>query len=135
MAPRSSFQIVAACITIFSCLVLYLSSSREVKGHLDTFLSPDLKNRTTIGSFTNVRPILSLHYPETRLDQQITNSTLGFQKIYAISMPHRSDKRDYIVLMGLISHLNIDIVDGVNGSEMHPKARPAVSLPSKSEAR
>ncbi|EUC27314.1 glycosyltransferase family 25 protein [Bipolaris zeicola 26-R-13] len=53
------------------------------------------------------------------------NSTLGFQKIYAISMAHRPDKRDYLALMGLVSHLDIEFVDGVNASLMHPKAFPA----------
>ncbi|EUC42100.1 glycosyltransferase family 25 protein [Bipolaris oryzae ATCC 44560] len=53
------------------------------------------------------------------------NSTLGFQKIYAISMAHRPDKRDYLALMALVSHLEIEFVDGVNASLMHPKAFPA----------
>jgi hypothetical protein len=48
-----------------------------------------------------------------------------FQKIFAVSMPHRSDKRDYLALMSLVSHLDIDFVDGVNGSLIHPNALPA----------
>jgi hypothetical protein len=40
-------------------------------------------------------------------------------------MPHRSDKRDYLALMSLVSHLDIDFVDGVNGSLIHPNALPA----------
>ena len=44
-------------------------------------------------------------------------------------MPHRSDKRDYIALMALVSGLDIEFADGVNGSEMHPKAFPSVSNP------
>lgn len=41
-------------------------------------------------------------------------------------MPHRTDKRDYLALMGLLSNLDITIVDGVNGSEMHADAIPPV---------
>lgn len=41
-------------------------------------------------------------------------------------MAHRPDKRDYLALMGLVSHLDIEFVDGVNASLMHPKAFPAV---------
>jgi hypothetical protein len=42
-------------------------------------------------------------------------------------MPHRSDKRDFLALMALVSDLNIEFVDGVNGSLIHPSAIPAVS--------
>jgi hypothetical protein len=41
-------------------------------------------------------------------------------------MPHRSDKRDYLAIMALVSHLDIEFVDGVNASLMHPTAFPAV---------
>ncbi|KAF2788668.1 glycosyltransferase family 25 protein, partial [Melanomma pulvis-pyrius CBS 109.77] len=45
-----------------------------------------------------------------------------------VSMPHRIDKRDYLSLMALVSNLNIDFIDGVNGSAIHPNAQPAVSI-------
>jgi hypothetical protein len=44
-------------------------------------------------------------------------------------MPHRSDKQDYLALMSLVSHLDIEFVDGVNGSLIHPNALPAVCEP------
>jgi hypothetical protein len=40
-------------------------------------------------------------------------------------MPHRVDKRDYLALMSLVSHLDIEFFDGVNGSLIHPNALPA----------
>ncbi|KAF2714386.1 glycosyltransferase family 25 protein [Pleomassaria siparia CBS 279.74] len=40
-------------------------------------------------------------------------------------MPHRSDKRDFIALMALVSDLDIEFVDGVNGSLIHPRSLPA----------
>ncbi|KAF2203091.1 hypothetical protein GQ43DRAFT_439154 [Delitschia confertaspora ATCC 74209] len=42
-------------------------------------------------------------------------------------MPHRSDKHDYLALMGLVSELDIDFVDGVDGSLVSEKAVPYVS--------
>ena len=51
---------------------------------------------------------------------------IKFQKIYAISMPHRTDKRDFLALMALVSDLEIEFFDGVNGSEIHPTAYPSV---------
>lgn len=41
-------------------------------------------------------------------------------------MPHRIDKKDYLSLMAMVSDLDIEFIDGVNGSEIHPKALPAV---------
>lgn len=51
-----------------------------------------------------------------------------FQKIYAISMPHRVDKRDTLALMALVSDLDIEFVDGINGSSIHPSAWPPVRI-------
>ena len=42
-------------------------------------------------------------------------------------MPHRTGKRDYLALMGLVSDMEITLIDGVNGSEMHPDGLPPVS--------
>jgi hypothetical protein len=42
-------------------------------------------------------------------------------------MPHRTDKRDYLALMGLVSNMEITFVNGINGSGMHPDAIPPVS--------
>jgi hypothetical protein len=42
-------------------------------------------------------------------------------------MLHRSDKRDFLALIALVSDLNIEFVDSVNSSLIHPSAIPAVS--------
>ncbi|KAH7392232.1 hypothetical protein DE146DRAFT_133924 [Phaeosphaeria sp. MPI-PUGE-AT-0046c] len=39
-------------------------------------------------------------------------------------MPHRTDKRDYLALMAMLSNMDITFIDGVNGSEMHADAIP-----------
>ena len=44
-------------------------------------------------------------------------------------MPHRTDKRDYFALMGLVFSIDITFVDGVNGSNMHPDVIPPVRSP------
>jgi hypothetical protein len=38
------------------------------------------------------------------------NSTLGFQKIYALNLPHRLDKKDELTLMGHASDIKIDFL-------------------------
>jgi hypothetical protein len=81
--------------------------------------------------------ILAAAVDETENDpiSDVHNATLGFQKIYAISMPSRTNKRDYLALMGLVSGLEIDFADGVNGSEMHPRSYPSVCLPNSLSGR
>lgn len=55
-----------------------------------------------------------------------TNSTLGFQKIYAISLPQRTDRQDALTLMSVISGLEIDIAPGVRGEDVLEKTVPKV---------
>ena len=43
-------------------------------------------------------------------------------------MPHRVDKKDTLALMALVSDLDIDFIDGVNGSLIHPSALPPVRI-------
>jgi len=127
LPPRLTFQIAAICITIFWCFawVLSIKKSNKTIAHI-THLQSGSTNRPTLASVTNTIPKLDIDEATTDPVWDILNTTLGFQKIYAISMPHRTDKRDYLTLIGLVSNLDIDIVDGVNGSEIHPKALPAV---------
>jgi GR25 family glycosyltransferase involved in LPS biosynthesis len=72
----------------------------------------------------NVQPTVSIDEPADDPIWDIQNRTLGFQKIFAVSMPHRTDKRDYLALMALASDLDIEFIDGVDGSLMHPKTIP-----------
>ncbi|KAF2264236.1 hypothetical protein CC78DRAFT_464096 [Lojkania enalia] len=123
---RPTFQLVAICITIFSGFLWFsstqLHSSRNFEQNLpSTFLKGSRAPPTPL---CNVRPNLVVDEPSDDPIWDIQNRTLGFQKIYAISMPHRIDKRDYQALMALVSGLDIEFVDGVNGSEIHPKALP-----------
>lgn len=55
-----------------------------------------------------------------------TNSTLGFQKIYAISLPQRTDRQDALTLMSVLSGLEIDIAPGVRGEDVLEKTVPKV---------
>ncbi|KAH8600700.1 hypothetical protein B0O99DRAFT_287006 [Bisporella sp. PMI_857] len=54
----------------------------------------------------------------------VRNRTLGFEKIYILSMPSRTDKRDALVLSAHVSGLDIEFADGVNGTEMSKKETP-----------
>lgn len=56
------------------------------------------------------------------LDTQ--NATLGFQKIYVISMPSRTDKRDAMVLAAFYTGIDLEFVDAVAGADVPLKAYP-----------
>lgn len=55
-----------------------------------------------------------------------TNSTLGFQRIYAISLPQRTDRQDALTLMSVLSGLEINIAPGVRGEDVLEKTIPKV---------
>lgn len=55
----------------------------------------------------------------------LSNSTLGFEKILAINLPSRSDRSDLLTLAALQTDIELEWMDGVKGSEISPKAWPA----------
>ncbi|KAK3295095.1 uncharacterized protein B0H64DRAFT_298269, partial [Chaetomium fimeti] len=60
----------------------------------------------------------------SRPSPEILNSTLGFQHIFAINLPARSDRRDALALAGTLSELDITWVDGVLGKDVLDKTLP-----------
>lgn len=52
------------------------------------------------------------------------NATLGFNKIFVLSMPDRTDKRDSLALAASLTGIDIEWADGVDGSKTNPKAVP-----------
>ncbi|KIW12219.1 hypothetical protein PV08_09495 [Exophiala spinifera] len=47
-----------------------------------------------------------------------------FEKIFAISMPSRSDKRDSVAVQASLTNFDVEFVDGVAGDEVDKKALP-----------
>ncbi|KAF7590709.1 hypothetical protein BBP40_002500 [Aspergillus hancockii] len=56
----------------------------------------------------------------------IQNTTLGFQKIFAIGFKERTDKHDAITLAASYTGLEVDWLEGVRAADIPPKAYPAV---------
>lgn len=54
----------------------------------------------------------------------ILNSTLGFQKVFAINLPSRTDKRDGLLLTSKVTGFDIDFIDGVVPSNISNKSLP-----------
>ncbi|KAG9251697.1 family 25 glycosyltransferase [Emericellopsis atlantica] len=55
---------------------------------------------------------------------QVFNATLGFEKVLALGLPERSDKRDALVLMSELSGFHIEWIDGVKPADLPSKAVP-----------
>jgi hypothetical protein len=56
--------------------------------------------------------------------QKETSTTLGFDKIFVIGLPSRSDKRDAMTLAAKLTNLDITWIDGINGSSMSTSEIP-----------
>ncbi|EQL02361.1 glycosyltransferase family 25 protein [Ophiocordyceps sinensis CO18] len=65
------------------------------------------------------------HAPrQTTILEEINNTTLGFEKIFVVGLPSRTDRRDGMALQAALSNLEIDFVDGVKDSNVAEKAIP-----------
>ncbi|KAI0014950.1 hypothetical protein F4780DRAFT_766207 [Xylariomycetidae sp. FL0641] len=58
------------------------------------------------------------------LTREIENSTLGFQKIFVVNLPRRTDRRDAIVLAASLSNIEFEFIDGVDGATIPDQAIP-----------
>ncbi|PKY03435.1 hypothetical protein P168DRAFT_271585 [Aspergillus campestris IBT 28561] len=54
----------------------------------------------------------------------IRNETLGVEKIFAINLPTRPDKRDSIILRSSLSGFHVDWIDGVKPDQISPLSYP-----------
>jgi hypothetical protein len=50
------------------------------------------------------------------------NSTLGFQEIFVINLPSRTDRRDMFELMAISTGINVKFVKGVTGDDVEEVA-------------
>jgi hypothetical protein len=56
----------------------------------------------------------------------VKNGTLGFQNVYMISLPTRTDKQDSFAMQAALSGILYTQLDGIDGSLVPPKALPHV---------
>ncbi|KAF7854658.1 hypothetical protein EAF04_010227 [Stromatinia cepivora] len=81
-------------------------------------------NTSTPSYLTHYSSNLLQKYRPTHGSSAIANSTLGFQKIFALGLPERSDKRDALTLISSLTGFKIEWVDGVKGETVTDKAVP-----------
>ncbi|KAF6821446.1 glycosyltransferase family 25 protein [Colletotrichum plurivorum] len=61
------------------------------------------------------------------LMSKINNNTLGFEKIFVIGLPSRTDRRDGMLLQAALSDMDLEFIDGVPGGDIPDKAIPKTS--------
>jgi len=97
---------LATCAIAISIILLVILSSRY---------PPFARNTESIHRFGTEKKVL--------VDVSRTyNETLGFGRIYCINMPHRTDRRDALHLMSILSGITIEFVDGVYGDKIDNRA-------------
>ncbi|KAF4638077.1 hypothetical protein G7Y89_g39 [Cudoniella acicularis] len=52
------------------------------------------------------------------------NETLGFQEIFVVNLPERTDRRDGMILASALSGIKIEFIDAVKGQDILDKALP-----------
>ncbi|KAI4224990.1 MAG: hypothetical protein L6R36_004259 [Xanthoria steineri] len=112
-------------LTIFFLLSLILLQRNhdplrqtEVNTHEGASSNPVTKERTTAFPASK-----QTRLPEASL-KALQNQTLGFEKIYVINLPKRTDKLDAIRLSASVTGFNFEVIAGQNGANMSPKALP-----------
>ncbi|KAI1309610.1 hypothetical protein F5Y03DRAFT_404212 [Xylaria venustula] len=58
--------------------------------------------------------------------QDVLNSTLGFEKIFVINLPSRRDRRDAMAMAGVVSNLNLTFIEGLTGSSTLPRGEKVI---------
>ncbi|MCJ1292122.1 hypothetical protein MMC34_003672 [Xylographa carneopallida] len=101
------WRYVAAAVALFGLIVLFLASQ-----HSDS------------SEPGNVVPSTTNSHARTDILDDIYNTTLGFEKILAVSLPERTDRRDGLILATAVSDIEFDFVDGVHGDTVMDKTLP-----------
>ncbi|KAI1374626.1 glycosyltransferase family 25 protein [Hypoxylon crocopeplum] len=69
-------------------------------------------------------PYFNTERATSSLTNDIYNNTFGFEKVFVIGLPSRTDRRDGMVLGAALSNLEIEFIDGVDGKDVPDKALP-----------
>ena len=126
---RASLPLTVLCLTVLSTTIWFIADfpvfslsnipshgqqsprvpSQELTIGLNTNDNSDESKDDSISDVQN----RTLGVSHMNMAGRTQAETIKFQKIYAISMLHRTDKRDYLVLMGHVSRIDITFIDGV----------------------
>ncbi|ETI28870.1 hypothetical protein G647_01322 [Cladophialophora carrionii CBS 160.54] len=112
---RLNFVVV---IIIVALILFYTSFRAPIPKEQDVVEIP-----ATPPTGSNTKPATKSSYVDDSI-YQVQNETLGFQEIYMISLPGRTDKQDAFAMQAAFSDIAYTQMDGVYGHEVPAKALP-----------
>jgi hypothetical protein len=111
-------------------LLVYLASAAIIGfgslvpwGELDLFQYEASSVRIQAGLLSNTTTTTT--ESEKLLDlERVHNATLGFEKVYVVNLPERSDKRDALSLIAALTGIKLHWTRAIKGSNVPDKALP-----------
>lgn len=61
---------------------------------------------------------------DENFEDAVHNETLGFQKIFVVNLPERTDKRDALSLVSTLTGIKLTFVNAIRGTHVPDKALP-----------
>ncbi|KAI1391603.1 glycosyltransferase family 25 protein [Hypoxylon trugodes] len=98
---------LALAVVVFVCIVITYLGSGSTHGQLKSASS-------------SAKWMSAGKYEKS----DVFNGTLGFEKVFVIGLPERSDKRDALTLMSSLTGFKLSWIDGVLGKTVSDKALP-----------
>jgi hypothetical protein len=119
--------IIAITGTLLFLLLLFQVSRTSVPAQAVEKASSFLKRPTATTSGTLVDDVFNATFGVgfwcwRILIEHTMLTSFQFQKIFVVSMPGRTDRRDAIVLSAALSGLEVEFIDGPRGSEVEDNA-------------
>jgi hypothetical protein len=133
LSIRQKPAIIAGAALLAIFVLFYLSSSPSAQGYyvpefkLPSSISPNNKPDSSPNTNSNGGKLYGASYTGSSIPtdiNRVTNATLGFEKIFVVSLPERSDKRDALTLASSLTGFQLDWIDGVRGETIPDKAVP-----------
>ncbi|KAI9715619.1 MAG: hypothetical protein M1828_000762 [Chrysothrix sp. TS-e1954] len=85
-------------------------------------LNDKTQTKTQDGKAANV--VLDSLQPSRALEDDVYNSTLGFEKLLVINLPDRTDHKDELTIAGSLLDIHFDFIPGIRGEDVPDKALP-----------
>ncbi|OTB17727.1 glycosyltransferase family 25 protein [Daldinia sp. EC12] len=122
--PPRHIVIGVAAFFLVACFVLFTPrSSATTNTNTKTASFPASFSTSSSNSRLLLQPYRSRGSPAD-IVERVGNETLGFEKIFVVGLPERSDKRDAIALTSKLTGFGVEWVDGVKGETVPDKALP-----------
>lgn len=124
---HARFTLTAALVTLLLCFYSRKAFGPQfrISGSLD---ARGVASGTEYGEActNNWRTSSGHHVSFAMTNNDVFNATLGFEKIFTISLPERSDRRDAFTLQARLSGMSFEFQNGVSGADVSSKVLPMV---------